>query len=260
MERSSGVRTGRWCKEEDDLLKDCVLKYGEGNWHLIPRRSGLKRCRKSCRLRWLNNLKPDIKRGDFSVDEIDMMIRLHRLLGNRWSLIAGRLPGRTPNDVKNYWNTHTREKGRHYVSSQKRELEEKSEEVTMRRHRQTVIKPRAFRLSSRGSWSCRWRKKPANNGVEVSEDTSTSSNGPDEQKNQQEDENSVEYWWKWLLLDDNDNNIDEKAGQDQIDSSFSSISSSVSTEQNGTFDSLWDEQLSWINNFPLHTSLTDFLD
>ncbi|KAL1160802.1 hypothetical protein V6Z11_A07G088800 [Gossypium hirsutum] len=68
--------------------------------------AGLNRCRKSCRLRWLNYLKPNIKRGHFAADEVDLIIRLHNLLGNRWSLIAGRLPGRTANDVKNYWNTH----------------------------------------------------------------------------------------------------------------------------------------------------------
>ncbi|GAB4832415.1 hypothetical protein Ancab_006432 [Ancistrocladus abbreviatus] len=101
-----GVRKGTWTKEEDLLLKQCIHKYGEGNWHQVPRRAGLNRCRKSCRLRWLNYLRPNIKRGDFTTDEIDLIIRLHKLLGNRWSLIAGRLPGRTANDIKNYWNTH----------------------------------------------------------------------------------------------------------------------------------------------------------
>nr|AIT52320.1 MYB family protein [Jatropha curcas] len=104
------VRRGAWTPAEDDLLRSCIQRHGEGQWHKVPSRAGLNRCRKSCRLRWLNCLKPDIKRGEFTSDEIDLMIRLHNLLGNRWSLIAGRLPGRTPNDVKNFWNTHMRRK------------------------------------------------------------------------------------------------------------------------------------------------------
>uniref|UniRef100_A0ACD5XLB1 Uncharacterized protein n=1 Tax=Avena sativa TaxID=4498 RepID=A0ACD5XLB1_AVESA len=69
---------------------------------LLP---GLQRCGKSCRLRWLNYLRPGIKRGNISGDEEELIVRLHGLLGNRWSLIAGRLPGRTDNEIKNYWNT-----------------------------------------------------------------------------------------------------------------------------------------------------------
>ncbi|CAB4318539.1 unnamed protein product [Prunus armeniaca] len=45
-------------------------------------------------------------RGNISADEEDLIVRLHKLLGNRWSLIAGRIPGRTDNEIKNYWNTH----------------------------------------------------------------------------------------------------------------------------------------------------------
>ncbi|KAK4377547.1 hypothetical protein RND71_003843 [Anisodus tanguticus] len=108
--KSPGVRKGAWTEEEDLLLRKCIDKYGEGKWHQVPIRAGLNRCRKSCRLRWLNYLRPHIKRGDFALDEIDLIFRLHKLLGNRWSLIAGRLPGRTANDVKNYWNTHLQRK------------------------------------------------------------------------------------------------------------------------------------------------------
>ncbi|GMH29822.1 hypothetical protein Nepgr_031665 [Nepenthes gracilis] len=105
-----GVRKGSWTVEEDLLLQQYIGKYGEGNWHQIPQLTGLNRCRKSCRLRWLNYVRPNIKRGQFTIDEVDLLIRLHKLLGNRWSLIAGRLPGRTANDIKNYWNTHIKKK------------------------------------------------------------------------------------------------------------------------------------------------------
>ncbi|KAK9201220.1 hypothetical protein WN944_016421 [Citrus x changshan-huyou] len=71
---------------------------------------GLLRCGKSCRLRWMNYLRPSIKRGHIAPDEEDLILRLHRLLGNRWSLIAGRIPGRTDNGIKNYWNTRLRKK------------------------------------------------------------------------------------------------------------------------------------------------------
>ncbi|KAK4602463.1 hypothetical protein RGQ29_011493 [Quercus rubra] len=122
---SFGVRKGAWTEEEDILLRQCIEKFGEGRWHQVPLRAGLNRCRKSCRLRWLNYLKPNIKRGNFAEDEVDLLLMLHKLLGNRWSLIAGRLPGRTANNVKNYWNTHLRKK----VMSRTNDAEEKAQDT-----------------------------------------------------------------------------------------------------------------------------------
>uniref|UniRef100_A0A453LGG9 Uncharacterized protein n=1 Tax=Aegilops tauschii subsp. strangulata TaxID=200361 RepID=A0A453LGG9_AEGTS len=101
---------GAWTKEEDDRLTAYIKAHGEGCWRSLPKAAGLLRCGKSCRLRWINYLRPDLKRGNFSDEEDELIIKLHSLLGNKWSLIAGRLPGRTDNEIKNYWNTHIRRK------------------------------------------------------------------------------------------------------------------------------------------------------
>lgn len=101
---------GAWSKQEDEKLIQYIRKHGEGCWRTLPKAAGLLRCGKSCRLRWINYLRPDLKRGNFAEDEEELIIKLHALLGNRWSLIAGRLPGRTDNEVKNYWNSHLRRK------------------------------------------------------------------------------------------------------------------------------------------------------
>ncbi|KAI3411593.1 uncharacterized protein J3R85_017770 [Psidium guajava] len=103
--KEEGFNRGAWTAHEDKILTDYIKLHGDGKWGSIPKKAGLKRCRKSCRLRWLNYLRPDIKRGNITSDEEDLIIRLHKLLGNRWTLIAGRLPGRTDSDVKNYWNS-----------------------------------------------------------------------------------------------------------------------------------------------------------
>ncbi|XP_054805669.1 transcription repressor MYB5 [Prosopis cineraria] len=105
-----GLKRGPWTPEEDELLSKCIQKEGEGRWRTLPKRAGLLRCGKSCRLRWMNYLRPSVKRGHIAPDEEDLILRLHRLLGNRWSLIAGRIPGRTDNEIKNYWNTHLSKK------------------------------------------------------------------------------------------------------------------------------------------------------
>ncbi|KAK9208258.1 hypothetical protein WN944_000612 [Citrus x changshan-huyou] len=113
VKRQEGkAKRGLWKPEEDLILKNYVETHGEGNWAAVSKKLGLKRGGKSCRLRWKNYLRPNIKRGAISQQEEDLIIRMHKLLGNRWSLIAGRLPGRTDNEVKNYWNTHLNKKCR----------------------------------------------------------------------------------------------------------------------------------------------------
>ncbi|OWM84114.1 transcription factor MYB8-like [Punica granatum] len=107
-----GLNKGAWTVIEDYILIDYVKRNGEGKWGRVVKETGLRRCGKSCRLRWLNYLRPDIKRGNISDDEEELIIRLHKLLGNRWSLIAGRLPGRTDNKIKNYWNTVLKKKSK----------------------------------------------------------------------------------------------------------------------------------------------------
>ncbi|ESW30277.1 hypothetical protein PHAVU_002G139500 [Phaseolus vulgaris] len=109
-EEIRGVKKGPWTPEEDEKLIDYISKHCHGSWRTLPKRAGLNRCGKSCRLRWTNYLRPDIKRGQFTEEDERVIINLHSVLGNKWSKIAAHLPGRTDNEIKNYWNTHIRKK------------------------------------------------------------------------------------------------------------------------------------------------------
>ncbi|CBI22754.3 unnamed protein product, partial [Vitis vinifera] len=105
-----GVKRGAWTPEEDEILIDYIKKNGHGRWRSLPKHAGLLRCGKSCRLRWTNYLRPDIKRGPFTPEEETAIIQLHSMLGNRWAAIASKIPGRTDNEIKNFWNTHLKKR------------------------------------------------------------------------------------------------------------------------------------------------------
>ncbi|KAL8208587.1 hypothetical protein R6Q57_007999 [Mikania cordata] len=103
-------RKGPWSEHEDFQLLFHVHMFGDRRWDFIANVSGLKRSGKSCRLRWVNYLNPGLKRGKLAPHEERLVLELHNKFGNRWSKIARKLPGRTDNEIKNYWRTHTRKR------------------------------------------------------------------------------------------------------------------------------------------------------
>ncbi|KAF8089584.1 hypothetical protein N665_0502s0047 [Sinapis alba] len=139
--KEEGIKKGAWTPEEDQKLIAYLQLHGEGGWRTLPEKAGLKRCGKSCRLRWANYLRPDIKRGEFTPEEDDTIIKLHALKGNKWAAIATSLAGRTDNEIKNYWNTNL-----------KKRLKQKGiDPVTHKPINSTGSEPKIHKLGSSGS-------------------------------------------------------------------------------------------------------------
>ncbi|KAJ1376527.1 SANT/Myb domain [Sesbania bispinosa] len=103
-------RKGLWSPEEDHKLRNYILKHGHGCWSSVPIKAGLQRNGKSCRLRWINYLRPGLKRGKFNKQEEETILALHHMLGNKWSQIAQHLAGRTDNEIKNYWHSYLKKR------------------------------------------------------------------------------------------------------------------------------------------------------
>ncbi|KAI9127231.1 hypothetical protein K1719_001790 [Acacia pycnantha] len=104
------TKKGAWNKKKDQRPINYNNIHGEGCWRSLPKAVGLLRCDKSCKLRWINYVPPDLKRVNITEREAELIIRLQSLLCNKWSLIAARLPGSTDKEIKDYWKTHLKRK------------------------------------------------------------------------------------------------------------------------------------------------------
>nr|QCF29938.1 R2R3-MYB transcription factor [Paeonia qiui] len=256
-----GLRKGAWTDEEDRLLRKCIEKYGEGKWHQVPFRAGLNRCRKSCRLRWLNYLRPNIKRGEFSADEVDLIIRLHKLLGNRWSLIAGRLPGRTANDVKNYWNTHLHKKRISCGAT----TNDKTRKTCMRVN---VIKPQPRTFSKNLSWmsgksSTLFEKIEVGSNILRKPALSTLPILPSPSPSPTPQPTHGIQWWESLVVDGEGDQVAPTAssttgpGDDPL--CFNSLWTEETAPETGQSSFNLEGQTCWINDFSLDMNIWDLL-
>ncbi|CAN8258385.1 unnamed protein product [Cochlearia groenlandica] len=216
-----GLNKGPWKHEEDQILICFIHKHGHSNWRALPRQAGLLRCGKSCRLRWMNYLNPDIKRGNFTTEEEDAIINLHQILGNRWSAIASKLPGRTDNEIKNVWHTHLKKRLEDYklakpkTNNKNKSTKQKSQSVIAKSNDSTRSES-VLANSSDTSLECLFSASPSTT-AEVSSVTLMSQEGHS-----------------------NDNNMEIKLGDvstiDQDSSSFESFGVNIE-------ESFWTEAL-----------------
>ncbi|KAE8704348.1 MYB340 protein [Hibiscus syriacus] len=140
-EGSAILKKGPWTATEDVILAEYVRTHGEGNWNAVQTNTGLARCGKSCRLRWANHLRPNLKKGAFSPEEERLIIELHAKMGNKWARMATQLPGRTDNEIKNYWNTRIKRRQRQGLPLYPPDIQPLHSQYQRNQHRSLPVTP-----------------------------------------------------------------------------------------------------------------------
>merc|ERR1712176_657198 len=103
------MKKAGWTEEEDNKLMELVSTYGAQNWTSIA--AGVEgRNSKSCRLRWWNQLNPNVKKDPFTQEEDLTILAARANPENSWVDIARALPGRTDNQIKNRYNSALKRK------------------------------------------------------------------------------------------------------------------------------------------------------